>query len=253
MILIAISSTALFAQEVDTTENYNYQEEEASTELTHTSVEPDKMQNTQQYKSEKIAIRKFDSKKWREIIGTTSFDEQQPAEPKAKRKDTAASTPWNSEVLRVVSYVFITAVIIFLLYLVMTNVSIRDFKIKKGELKANDVDAPLENIEDLNIHDLLQQSIREGNFRLAVRLYYLDLLKKLNETGIITWKKDKTNRDYLTEIFLKNYHFDDVKKLTLAYEQVWYGEHILNSEVFQRLANNFETINQDIINTSKVL
>ena len=75
-----------------------------------------------------------------------------------------------------------------------------------------------------------------------VRIYFLGLLKKLNEGGLIVWKKDKTNRDYLAELFSKEDFFDEVKKVTLAYEQVWYGDHSLSVELYHQLMEEFKAI-----------
>jgi hypothetical protein len=79
-----------------------------------------------------------------------------------------------------------------------------------------------------------------------VRLYFLDLLKKLNENGVIVWTKDKTNRDYLSELFSKQFHFDEIRRLTLAYERVWYGEHIPTEESYRELRNDFQQTNQKL-------
>ena len=76
------------------------------------------------------------------------------------------------------------------------------------------------------------------------------LLKKLNEEGFIVWKKDKTNRDYLTELFSKPNYFEEVRRLTLAYEQIWYGDHTLPVESYQKLITEFKSIDQKL-HTSK--
>ncbi len=259
LFIMMISMTAAYGQEFDSTQTTEeavapYQDEEKEhEEITHASVDPATLENTHEYQTEKLSVRKFNTKKWKEIVGSTNYDEKQKEKPKNDKNFEPPSIPWNSEILRVVSYVLIVSIIFMLLYYLVKNISIDGFKVKKNTLQADKFTAPLEDIEHLDIEGLLQRAIREGNFKLAVRLYYLDLLKKLNENKIIVWKKDKTNRDYLTELFLKDYYFEEVKKLTLAYEQVWYGEHLLTPDTFQRLTINFETIHQNIANASKPL
>lgn len=238
------------AQEVDTlnyediTDAYeDYTNEEEAPVQTFTS--PDVLESTKAYKAENINLKKFDRKKWQEIVGETDYREKKKTQSGAQPV-SSGSVPWSGELLRIISYIVIIVIVILLLYYVSKNISV-NYKLSKGKLPtAGDPAAPVENIEDLDIHTLLQQALAERNFRLAVRLYYLGLLKKLNESGIIRWKKDKTNRDYLSELFLHQNYYEDVRKLTLAYETVWYGEHPLTQESFQMLATDFEHVDQKI-------
>jgi hypothetical protein len=93
---------------------------------------------------------------------------------------------------------------------------------------------------------LLAQARSAGNFKLAVRFYFLSILKKLHNSGIISWKRDKTNRDYLYELFSRNYYFEEIRRLTNSYEEVWYGEHVLTEESFQVLTEDFERIHDKL-------
>jgi len=100
----------------------------------------------------------------------------------------------------------------------------------------------VENIEDVDIQTLLERARAEGNFRMAVRLHYLALLKRLHELNMIAWKKDKTNRDYLSELFANGFHFEEIRKLTNSYEAVWYGEYPVHAEAFRHLSAQFESV-----------
>jgi hypothetical protein len=241
---------AEYAQEEAGEENYD---EEETTE--HTFVAPNELTQTKNYSKEKLDVKKFDQKKWKEVVGSTDYDEK----PKKKKKEKAEEesedspeqdssdssiTPWGGEMLKIVAYAAIIAFVIFIIYFVTKNASIG--KSNRKIIQEEDTVTTVENIQDLDVQSLLQKTIAEGNLRLAVRLYFLGLLKKLNEGGIIRWKKDKTNREYLTELYIKQYYFEEVKRLTLAYEQVWYGEHRLSSELYQKLFAEFETLDQKL-------
>jgi hypothetical protein len=209
-------------------------------------VEPEVLTGTQEYKGKKIAVKKFDRDKWKEIAGTTDYNEKpEEVEEKPELDFKPQIAPWGGEMFRLLAYIVIVGVIIALLYYVLKNVSL-DMKIRKEQLISLDITASVDNIEELDTQALLAKALAEGNLKLAVRLYYLGLLKKLNERGVIVWKKDKTNRDYLSELFSKGYHYEEVKKLTYAYELVWYGEHTLTPASFQRIIANFETVHQKI-------
>jgi hypothetical protein len=257
VIMVLVSSFA-YSQDVDSLDleqkidSYDTQatDESASEEVTHTTTPPEDLEQTTNYKDEKIEIKKFDQKKWKEVIGNQNYEEKPEKTKPEEIKPRAASSPWNSELLRIVSFTVIIGVVLLIILSITKNVSL-DYKLKKKQLSGN-FDEPIENIEDLDINALLESTIASGNLRLAIRLYYLGLLKKLNEAGIINWQKEKTNKDYLFEIYKRNSYYDEVKLLTNAYERVWYGEHSLNKDTFEKLANNFQTLNQKF-NTSNTL
>jgi hypothetical protein len=234
--------------------DYSYADDVTDTE--HTAREPEQLTSTQNYRSQNIKVKKFDQKKWKEIVGSTDFEEEKVEEKEKKieekdESDLASGTTWNSEGLKIFVWIIVIAFIVVIIYFIVRNFSFEK-KLRKEMFQANDPTANVEEIDDLDINYLLQQAIKEGNLRMTIRLYYLRLLQSLQQKEVIVWKKDKTNNDYLTELFSKNFHFEEVRKLTLAYEQIWYGEYDLTPEIYNRLVNNFESIQQNL-NTSPTL
>lgn len=101
------------------------------------------------------------------------------------------------------------------------------------------------NLKNTDFETLIASTIQLGDKRLAVRYYYLWLLKKLSERNIIDWNPEKTNSDYLYEIKsdqLKN----DFKYVSYLYEYVWYGEFDPDDVVFATAQNRFEKIVKSI-------
>jgi hypothetical protein len=194
-----------------------------------------------------VTPRKFDEKKWKEIVGSTNYEEDPVKKEPEKQRSSGA--PWFSlpgispALLKAISFAVVFALFAFILYYVSRNAS---FGASKKKIKPADIAAPVENIDELDIEGLLRDALASGDLRLAVRVHYLLLLKKLNEVGLIAWKKDKTNRDYLSELYGRNACYDDVRELTLAYELVWYGERSVSSDSFQKLNGEFESVNRRI-------
>jgi hypothetical protein len=245
-LVVAQESDSVSYEEIESESSETYEEGGAEETVGHTLVAPDELGTTVEYRSQKVAVRKFDNTRWKKIVGDTDYSEKKPEKKKDEKKSGSADgnrsiAPWGGAVFRLISYIVLIGVVILLLYLVLKNISLKQ-KLIKTNITREDYEAPVENIEEIDIDSWLRQARAEGNLRLAIRLYYLGLLKKLNETGLIIWKKDKTNRDYLTELFSRNEYFDEVKTLTLSYEQVWYGEHHLTSESFEKITAGFETI-----------
>lgn len=230
--------------EHDGYDDYDYEYEEYTP--AHHQVPPDQLRSTHHYKEKKIAVNKFDIKKWREVTGGIDYAEE--------REDTSLSipdsTPWQSDILKRIAYVAIVIIVIVILYVVYRNISINARADKKKVVSAADPSADVEDISELDIQALLMEAIAQNNFRLAVRLYYLGLLKNLDEARFIQWKKDKTNREYLSELSQHDC-YQDARKLTLAYERVWYGEYQVSEMSFRELADAFKDIGQRIKQTAQ--
>ena len=206
------------------------------------------LSNGQSYHEEEIKVKKFDEAKWKEIVGSTNYEEDPD---KADDKGpTKPGKPWFSlpaidpQLLRTISFAIVFGLFAFILYYVSRNTSIS--KKKKKKIKPGDAAAPVENIDELDIESLLRDALAGGDLRLAIRVHYLLLLKKLNDAELIKWKKNKTNRDYLSELYGRHASYDDVRMLTLAYELVWYGERSVSPDSFQKLSGDFESVSRRI-------
>ncbi len=125
---------------------------------------------------------------------------------------------------------------ILLLILGIIAISFLIFKLAGGELNLTQKEKKKENsfignidIEEIeqNIHKsdmelLLEKTITEGNYMMAVRIYYLWAIKELTNKRLIKWKRDKTNRDYIREIRKTNFH-KPFREITRIFERIWYG------------------------------
>ncbi|HXA01818.1 MAG TPA: DUF4129 domain-containing protein [Cytophagaceae bacterium] len=110
--------------------------------------------------------------------------------------------------------------------------------------KMNFEEAP-ENIHEINFDKLIQEAISKQQFRLAVRLSYLLLLKELTIKNLITWSPEKTNYEYLREI-KENKTRDQFAHNTLMYEYVWYGDFEINQENFTKVSGAFRAFTEQI-------
>ena len=97
-------------------------------------------------------------------------------------------------------------------------------------------------IKEKDLPKLIQTAITDENFALAVRYYYLLLLKKLSEKEVISWQQEKTNEDYIKEISSNKKLHTDFEKLTYLYDYVWYGEFLIDQSKFTEAENNFKSV-----------
>ena len=94
----------------------------------------------------------------------------------------------------------------------------------------------------IDYNKLIAQSITIKNYRLAIRYHYLQTLQKLAAKGTIQFTADKTNNQYIKELYGKPYHNEFVS-LTVNYEYVWYGGFDIDETMFAKIQNNFKQFN----------
>lgn len=150
-------------------------------------------------------------------------------------------------------FAFIVKILPYLILLAVVLLIIKFFLKVNSTNRANRAkNKPVVNIteeEELikskDLPKLIQQAIEQKNFRLAVRFYYLMLLKQLEAKELIAWEQQKTNEDYIKEISIKNIKstFTD---LTHLYDFVWYGNFEISEIEFSKVEADFQ-------NTAKLL
>ena len=89
------------------------------------------------------------------------------------------------------------------------------------------------NIYEADFKSLIASAERDNNYRLAVRYYYLLLLKNLSQAGIIEYDVEKTNSDYHYEIN------SEALKKEFSYTSIWYGEFDIDISQFQKAKTAF--------------
>lgn len=143
----------------------------------------------------------------------------------------------------IIKYIVIAAVIALIVFLVIRFIGM-DMKMISGKSKSITVpyEESMDNIHEISFEEEIEKATATGNYRLAVRLFYLRTLKVLNDRGLIDWQPEKTNQVYVNE--LKE---DDRKQsfvqLTRQFEYVWYGEFFIDKEAFSTLKRDFDHFN----------
>jgi hypothetical protein len=128
--------------------------------------------------------------------------------------------------------------VIMLIYFIIAKTTLqkivyRDEKIPMPDFLEIDL-----NLDSLDIDRTINLEISRQNFRNAIRLMHLKILKLLEEQGLIKISKDKTNRDYSYEIKdaeIKNRFLF----ITDIYNRVWYGKYLVSGNEFAVMQGSF--------------
>jgi hypothetical protein len=102
-----------------------------------------------------------------------------------------------------------------------------------------------QDIREVDLQQLLQAAIQAGEYRPAVRLLFLESLKRMTEQEWINWKPNKTNHDYQREMADRS-QAEEFRQLTFAYEYIWYGNFSLEASQFEALRRRFGAFHQQI-------
>jgi hypothetical protein len=117
---------------------------------------------------------------------------------------------------------------------------------------ALDYDTATENIHELDFATRLREAEDIGNYRLALRLGYLELLKHLTDQGLIDWQPNKTNHAYLRELAdSRPSARAPFGELTRQFEYVWYGELALPAAGYQQARAAQQQLGQQLSPTGR--
>ena len=100
-------------------------------------------------------------------------------------------------------------------------------------------------IREADLSGLIDQAIANKEYRLALRYYYLQVLRGLGHAGWIDYESDKTNSDYSKELRKRSIH-PGFNQATRWYEYIWYGEFGIDENQFRQAEILFQDLNHQI-------
>ncbi len=154
-------------------------------------------------------------------------------EPKKRKKSFVAQPFFQTLLWIVIIGGFATFLI---LYLHNSNIGLfrRTATISQGETDLEDSD-----IFSINYQKEIDKAVEAGNYRLAIRLMFLRLLRNLSDKNIIQYKQDSTNFDYIMQL-RSTAMYPDFSRLTRNYEYSWYGQFAIDKETYSIIKNEFD-------------
>lgn len=153
-------------------------------------------------------------------------------------KDPEASLKLAAIFLKVIAAI----IIIIVIYLIVKAIIAKEGQwifgknAHKKTVYYSDIE---KNIHLLDFEKLIKESIAAGERRIAVRYYYLWLLKIMAQNHYIEWDIEKTNSDYLYEL-QRPVHREEFTYLSYLYNHIWYGEFEIDDATFIKTENRFK-------------
>lgn len=145
-------------------------------------------------------------------------------------------------VQRAAAIIIILLVVYFIVRALLKKEGLWIFGKSRKALSAKDIG--VENLETTDFQSLIGNTLQTADYRLAIRYYYLWLLKLLAYNNIIKWHRDKTNSDYLYEIKDEALR-SQFRYLSYIYDYSWYGEFPVSEGDYTKAEKAFTvTINR---------
>lgn len=140
-------------------------------------------------------------------------------------------------------YVFLAAIAGFVIYLLMKAEVLGFLFPRKAQSAGLDYENLAENIHEIDFDTAVDEAVGQRNFRLAVRLLYLQTLKRLTDASLINYKPDKTNRQYVYELAGSPVQ-GEFESLTRQFEFIWYGDFPVDEARFGTIRFQFQQFNK---------
>ena len=122
-------------------------------------------------------------------------------------------------------------------YLVSSNIFVFSKVARKIDSSDGTSEAE-ENIFSIPYEKEIDAAIASGNYRLAIRLWYLRTLKELSGKELIDYRYGRTNQDYVAQLASSSY-YRDFFRLTRHFEYTWYGQFDLSADAYNLLQHDF--------------
>ena len=156
-------------------------------------------------------------------------------------------SPFLIVLFYILKYLLIALGLGALAILILKLAGINPLSLFKG--KSQSISLPYsEFMEDINQIDFdkgIADAVSNHNYRFAVRLLYLRSLKQLSDANLIQWQIDKTNNTYINEIANPNQRAA-FNNLTRQFEYIWYGEFLINGQLYSSISSSFHDFNKVI-------
>lgn len=193
----------------------------------------------------KIAERTIDEEK---VLAIKKEDDYWYADlhPEKEKPEPDQKSFLQSDFAKTIFWILLTGAFVALLIWFLASGNINLFRRKSGIYESSqDLAEEEEDIFGINYEQEIQKAVNEKNFRLAVRLLYLQVLKEMAERNIIKYSHEKTNSDYVFQLN-KSRYYKTFFTLTRHFEYTWYGQFAITAETYQLVQKDFSSFKQQL-------
>ncbi len=183
------------------------------------------------YFQQKAPDRKADPNQWEKLTRDLDYstDAVQPyqAQPLPVQPDQPGSETSHQTLL-------ILIIVSLLVWMIFKLARKEMFSRRTAEQTARSGSIlPVEKESPEVTDEAYRNAIRSKDYKLAIRISYIKLIRLLSKQRHIQWSKDKTNQHYLKE--MKSHpQYELFSTLTASFENIYYGSQKPEEQDFQQ-------------------
>lgn len=151
-----------------------------------------------------------------------------------ERQNSILYQPWFNNLLWVAMIVIFSAAVIYFLIQNKVNIFSRNATAAAGENNGDEY----EDIFSLSYTKLIQNAEKQNDYRVAIRLMFLQTLKLLSDVNAIQYQPDYTDQHYLQQLYESKY-YEDFFKVMRSYEYAWFGKFYIPVDRYAVIKNEF--------------
>jgi hypothetical protein len=180
--------------------------------------------------------RNITYQEWNDLTNDDAFnyrdkiENQKIEQPKTNKFSKGLRSLFSSPITKVAIWGLLILVILYAVYKVIAGERSSIFG-KSSKAQGGEEHAVIEDINETDWEKLLHKAAKEGDLRLSVRYSYMLLLRLLQDSGLILYREDKTNFQYISELAETQYK-QSFRNLSRQYEYTWYGEYPISQSSY---------------------
>ena len=210
---------------------------------------PPLLRSNSETETELSVLRTYPDNSWNAIQNDKAFiyTHSNPPPP----QDEKAWKPWfnisallNGVFIRWLFFLLVGVTLIIIVYHLFSGDG--TFIRKKKKQKATEDAIPDDSVESFNNWDhALQQALNNEDYRLAVRVLYLQSLQHLDRGGWIRFELKQTNIQYVRQLESTPYKAS-FAVLTTYFDYVWYGSFVLDQNRYKDIENLYHEFQKQV-------
>lgn len=205
------------------------------------------------YEEQTITEKPFNETKWNKLKRSIDYSgeatekeiKKSESSEEGRRNNSENKTPnWSNRTMfqgsDTLKYIFfgiaIMALVFVLWRIIQAQMKLKNPKIRK---QITELEQAVDEIQESDLDKFLRKALQSNDYKMAIRVYYLMIIKGLSDKELIKWKKDKTNSAYVRELRTTKY-YDQFRQITRDFEKSWFGEQEISQTTFQKLQPEFQ-------------
>ena len=183
---------------------------------------------------------------WEKLRKQLDFSE----DTAAPQTDTSTVQPKQTSIssssgrLKYVWYILTVVLIIVVLVILWPYFKSKNVA-QRSEFMIDEQELDEEALRQVKLTAPLESALNDGNYKLAFRIKYLEVLQLLIIRNLIDYRKERTNTDYLLQLKTTPI-YESFRQLTLSFDEVWYGDVIIDKTAYEAFSEVFDKVKQAI-------